>query len=151
MPKPLGDPSRPLLAVFGEAGWLLVPFLGPFGLTLCWSAGAPPWVTGASQPAGPLQLGTQSSDTASELPGTAAHRQRLVLTADLTIVSGKRVIFIEGLNRGDHFFTQLSIHPGSIIELVVVQNLDFNGHPVHRSSRGYCYENCIPCTRTYRR
>ena len=33
MPKPLGDPSRPLLAVFDEAGWLLVVF--PFGLTLC--------------------------------------------------------------------------------------------------------------------
>ena len=149
MPKPLGDPSRPLLAVFDESGWLLVVF--PFGLTLCWSAGAPPWVTGASQPAAPLQLGTQSSHTASELPGIAAYRQRLVLTADLTIVSGKRVIFMEGLNRGDHFFTQLSIHPGSIIELVVVQNLDFNGHPVYRSSRGYCYENCIPRTRTHRR
>ena len=86
MPELLGDPSRPRLAVFGEAGWLFVLFLGPLGLTLCWSAGAPPWVTGASQPAGPLQLGTQSSHTASELPGAAAYRHRLILTADLTIV-----------------------------------------------------------------
>jgi hypothetical protein len=58
--------------------WLVLPSRDPDDSPSFWCAEPFPAEVDASQPAGPLQLGMQFSQTASASPGAATHRQRLI-------------------------------------------------------------------------
>jgi len=58
--------------------WLFLPFHDPDRSPSLWCAGLFPAEVDASQPAGPLQLGMQFSQTAAASPGAPTHRHRLI-------------------------------------------------------------------------
>lgn len=61
-----------------EFRWLFLPSHDPDSALSLWCAEPFPAEIDASQPAGPLQLGMQFSQTASASPGAPTHRHRLI-------------------------------------------------------------------------